>query len=187
MQFPSPQAKKPSWHNGSSVYKSGLTLRSLLFILQFLTASFQSHVCFSMSKYRPAGQRIAWRPWEHTGNGRVYFMNSNVSLVLWLTDEVHWITSRQLSPSPATNRNHSPASLSLQISCSKVSSFFVSSVVLLWASTMLKDKIWVIGTNKKNTVLEPLPYINCYHLSSYIMGRHQRSRPNNLYIEIREF
>lgn len=43
------------------------------------------------------------------------------------TDEVHWITSRQLSPSPATKRNHSPASLSLHNSCSKDSSFFGSS------------------------------------------------------------
>lgn len=42
-----------------------------------------------------------------------------------LTDEVHWMTSRQLSPSPATKRNHSPASLSLHNSCSKDSSFFV--------------------------------------------------------------
>lgn len=42
-----------------------------------------------------------------------------------LTDDVHWITSRQLSPSPATNLNHSPASLSLQSSASKLSSFFV--------------------------------------------------------------
>lgn len=35
-----------------------------------------------------------------------------------LTDVVHWITSRQESPSFATKRNHSPASLSLQSSCS---------------------------------------------------------------------
>lgn len=60
----SPQAKNPSWHSGSSVQSSGFTLRSLLFRWQFLTASFQSHVCFSMSKYRPAGQRIACRPCE---------------------------------------------------------------------------------------------------------------------------
>lgn len=39
------------------------------------------------------------------------------------------MTSRQLSPSPATRRNHSPASLSLQSSFSKDSSFLVSSVV----------------------------------------------------------
>lgn len=62
MQFPSPHAKNPSWHNGSSVTKSGFTFRSLFLSLQFLTASFQSQVCFSMSKYKPAGQRIAWRP-----------------------------------------------------------------------------------------------------------------------------
>lgn len=49
-QLPSPHAKNPSWHNGSSVTRSGFTLRSLFFSLQFLTASFQSHVCFSISK-----------------------------------------------------------------------------------------------------------------------------------------
>lgn len=65
MQLPSPQAKKPSWHKGSSVYSSGFTLRSLFFSLQFLTESFQSHVCFSMSKNRPAGHRIACRPWKY--------------------------------------------------------------------------------------------------------------------------
>lgn len=62
IQFPSPHARKPSWQSGSSVIKSGLTFLSLLFNLQFLTAFFQSHVCFSISKYKPAGQRIAWRP-----------------------------------------------------------------------------------------------------------------------------
>ena len=43
------------------------------------------------------------------------------------TDDVHWITSLQLSPSPATSRNHSPASLSLHSSVSKLSSFFEGS------------------------------------------------------------
>lgn len=62
IQLPSPQARKPSWHSGSSVISSGFTLRSLFLNLQFFTASFQSHVCFSMSKYSPAGQRIACRP-----------------------------------------------------------------------------------------------------------------------------
>lgn len=51
-----------TWHNGSSVNNKGLTLRSLFFSLQFLTAAFQSQVCFSMSKYKPAGQRIACNP-----------------------------------------------------------------------------------------------------------------------------
>lgn len=64
IQFPSPQAKDPSAHKGSSVTKSGLTLRSLFLNLQFFTASFQSQVCFSISKYKPAGQRIACRPWR---------------------------------------------------------------------------------------------------------------------------
>lgn len=66
IQLPSPQAKNPSWHRGSSVYSSGFTLRSLFFNLQFFTASFQSQVCFSMSKNRPAGQRIACKPWNDT-------------------------------------------------------------------------------------------------------------------------
>lgn len=51
--------------------------------------------------------------------------NQQNSPTLKLTEEVHWMTSRQLSPSPATRRNHSPASLSLHNSCSKLSSFFV--------------------------------------------------------------
>lgn len=50
IQLPSPQARKPSWQSGSSVMSNGLTLRSLFFSLQFLTASFQSQVCFSISK-----------------------------------------------------------------------------------------------------------------------------------------
>lgn len=64
MQSPLPQANWPSsLHTGSSVYSKGFTLRSLFLSLQFLTASFQSHVCFSMSKYRPAGHRIACKPY----------------------------------------------------------------------------------------------------------------------------
>lgn len=55
-----------------------------------------------------------------------YFLRINVFFFKCiLTDDVHWITSRQLSPSPATKRNHSPASLSLHNSCSNDSSFFV--------------------------------------------------------------
>lgn len=133
MQFPSPHAKNPSWQSGSSVTNSGFTLRSLLLSLQFLTASFQSHVCFSMSKKRPAGQRIAWRPcaqriarmaliWN-----LIFFIISLQPLGLRkLTEVVHWMTSRHESPSLATNRNHSAASLSLHSSCSKVSSLFLS-------------------------------------------------------------
>lgn len=63
IHWPSPQANECSGQRGSSVFKSGLTLRSLFLILQFRTASFQSHVCFSISKNKPAGQRIACRPW----------------------------------------------------------------------------------------------------------------------------
>ena len=62
MQLPSPQAKKPSWHNGSSVKSRGFTFFSLVLASQFLTESFQSQVCFSMSKAKPAGQRMACRP-----------------------------------------------------------------------------------------------------------------------------
>lgn len=50
IQLLSPHAKKPSWHSGSSVISNGFTLRSLFLSLQFFTESFQSHVCFSMSK-----------------------------------------------------------------------------------------------------------------------------------------
>lgn len=59
--------------------------------------------------------------------------NSNIWMYcVLLTDDVHWITSRQLSPSCAVNRNHSPASLSLHISISKLSSFFGSLVDACW-------------------------------------------------------
>jgi hypothetical protein len=51
-----------------------------------------------------------------------------VSWLNKLTEVVHWITSRHESPSLATNLNHSPASLSLHSSCSKVSSFFLSDL-----------------------------------------------------------
>lgn len=122
MQLPSPQAKNPSWHSGSSVTSSGLTLRSLFLSLQFFTASFQSHVCFSMSKYRPAGHRMACRPWDLGFRIFAYQFKACQKL----TEVVHWMTSRQASPSLATNLNHSPASLSLHSSCSKVSSFFLS-------------------------------------------------------------
>jgi len=64
MQFPSPQARNPSWHRGSSVWSRGFTRRSLFLDLQFFTDSFQSQVCFSISKYRPAGQRMACRPYK---------------------------------------------------------------------------------------------------------------------------
>lgn len=58
----SPHANSPSEHTGLSVNSMGLILRSLFFSLQFFTASLQSQVCFSMSKYKPAGQRMACRP-----------------------------------------------------------------------------------------------------------------------------
>lgn len=48
----------------------------------------------------------------------------------WLTEDVHWMTSRHESPSLATNLNHSPASLSLHNSFSNDSSFLGSSCCL---------------------------------------------------------
>ena len=62
IQLPSPQAKLFSGHSGSSVKSRGLTFFSLVLLSQFLTDAFQSQVCFSMSKAKPAGQRIACRP-----------------------------------------------------------------------------------------------------------------------------
>lgn len=97
-----PQASWPSGQRGSSVKRMGLAFRSLFVDLQLWTASFQSQVCLSISKYSPAGHLRAWIP-----------------------ELVHWITSRQLSPSPVWSRNHSPASLSLQNSSFTLS--FLSS------------------------------------------------------------
>merc|ERR1719259_43677 len=102
MQLPSPQAKKFSWQMGSSVYKRGLTFLSLVLRAQFFTAAFQLQVCFSMSKARPAGHLIAWRP-----------------------EAVHWMTSLHLS-SPVSRRNHSPAPLSSQSCLSNSSSSSMS-------------------------------------------------------------
>lgn len=56
------QNSKLTAHTGSSVNNSGFTLRSLCLSLQFFTAFFQSQVCLSMSKYKPAGQRMACKP-----------------------------------------------------------------------------------------------------------------------------
>lgn len=134
MQFPSPQARNPSWQSGSSVTNSGFTLRSLFLSLQFLTASFQSQVCLSISKKRPAGQRIACRPCSLRVEKMALIWNLTFVITCMqllglriLTEVVHWMTSRQESPSLATNRNHSPASLSLHSSCSNVSSVFLPS------------------------------------------------------------
>merc|ERR1712027_49917 len=88
MQLPSPQARKFSWQIGSSVTSRGLIFLSRVFMSQFLTASLQLQVCFSMSKAKPAGHRMACRP-----------------------EAVHWMTPRHLVSS-LSNRNHSPASLS---------------------------------------------------------------------------
>ena len=61
-QVPSWHANWPSWHRGSSVLKMGFNLRSCSLRSQFFTAAFQSQVCFSMSKAKPAGQRMACKP-----------------------------------------------------------------------------------------------------------------------------
>ena len=104
IQLVSPQANEPSWQSGSSVCISGLAFFSLDLTLQLFTAPFQSHVCFSMSKCKPAGHLIACIP-----------------------ELVHWITSRQFSPvPPVCRRNHSPADFSWHNSNSR-SSFFLSS------------------------------------------------------------
>lgn len=88
IQLPSPQARNPSWQSGSSVISRGLIFRSRLLLLQFLTASFQSHVCFSMSKYRPAGHRMACRPWtkkdkRHAGINK-YPATTKSRAYLWI-------------------------------------------------------------------------------------------------------
>lgn len=98
IQLPSPQARLFSWQMGSSVKRRGLTFFSLVFRSQFLTDHFQSQVCLPISKYRPAGQRMAWRP-----------------------EAVHWMTSRHLV-SPDSSLNHSPAPLSSQSCLSSSSS-----------------------------------------------------------------
>lgn len=75
------------------------------------------------------------------------------------------MTSLQLSPSPATNLNHSPASLSLHSSASKLSSFLVldSSACLRHLfgdapSTVQKKKTW---KNSKKTQIRTttLPFL----------------------------
>lgn len=89
IQALSPQAKYPSWHKGSSVKSRGFTLRSLFLILQFLTASFQSQVCLSMSKYKPAGQRMAWRPCTRRNT---FWMVSGYKLndFIIIRESTHW-------------------------------------------------------------------------------------------------
>ena len=62
IHVPSWQANMPSWQRGSSVDRIGLNLRTFSLMRQFFTCSFQSQVCFSISKARPAGQRIACKP-----------------------------------------------------------------------------------------------------------------------------
>lgn len=77
----------PSWHSGSSVDRMGFTLRSFSFLRQFFTWSFQSHVCFSMSNARPAGQRIACKPCNQTV--RHIDTNHVAALKGTLTADVH--------------------------------------------------------------------------------------------------
>lgn len=61
-------------------------------------------------------------------NRNFYWHYLNESKFIELTEVVHWITSRHESPSLATRRNHSPASLSLHSSCSYSSVLFLSSL-----------------------------------------------------------
>merc|ERR1711962_1007970 len=88
IQIESPQASLFTSQRGSSVLNRGFTFFSLVSLSQFLTAHFQSQVCFSRSKARPGGHLIACKP-----------------------AAVHWMTSLQLS-SPELSLNSSPALLS---------------------------------------------------------------------------
>merc|ERR1712055_324256 len=90
MQIESPHASLPISQRGSSVLSRGWTFLSLVSLSQFFTAHFQSHVCFSRSKARPGGHRMACRP-----------------------AAVHWMTSLQESD-PDFSLNSSPELLSSQ-------------------------------------------------------------------------
>ena len=72
--------------------------------------------------------------------------------VLRLTEDVHWMTSRQLSPSPAWRRNHSPASLDLHNSFSKLSSTTIVGAGVLLASDKKKKKMFFIFKEIKKSV-----------------------------------
>jgi len=85
--------------------------------------------------------------WTTDGLQTLFFLNNvvqirnkkRIKLVLVekkSTDEVHWMTSRQLSPSPACRRNHSPASLALHNSFSKLSSSTMVGAGVLLTSSM---------------------------------------------------
>ena len=62
IQMESPHASLLFSQRGSSVLSRGFTFFSLVSLSQFFTAHFQSHVCFSRSKARPGGHRMACRP-----------------------------------------------------------------------------------------------------------------------------
>ena len=64
MQMESPHASFPISQRGSSVLSRGWTFLSLVSLSQFFTAHFQSQVCFSRSKARPGGHRMACRPYS---------------------------------------------------------------------------------------------------------------------------
>lgn len=77
------------------------------------------------------------------------------------------MTSRQLSPSCAVNRNHSPASLSLHISSSKFSSFFGSLVAACWR--LIRDNNESQDPTGKKSFLTPikiLPWVQVEVLTS---------------------
>lgn len=107
IQFPSPQARKPSWQRGSSVNSKGFTLRSLFFNLQFFTESFQSQVCLSMSKYNPAGQRMAWRPCNKLLSLlRRNRLNSDLSVLPKMCTELRHDSYLPLPPPTGTIHQH---------------------------------------------------------------------------------
>jgi len=114
IQMASPQASLLSSQSGSSVTSSGFTFFSFVSLSQFVTAHFQSQVCFSRSKASPGGHLIACSP-----------------------AAVHWMTSRQAS-FPDFNLKSSPALLSSQ------SFFSCESVSSSWQRTPVKSRLKAI-------------------------------------------
>ena len=106
MQTRSPQASlllSSGPHTGSSVTNNGLAFFSFCSLSQFVTAAFQSQVCFSRSKASPGGHLICCRPYLQ-GIGLDHFSQLYLKN---LTEAVHWTTSLQLF-FPAWSLNISP-------------------------------------------------------------------------------
>ena len=79
MQTRSPQASllvSSGPHTGSSVTNKGLAFFSFCSLSQFVTAAFQSHVCFSRSKASPGGHRICWRPYGEKESIRTFLLKA---------------------------------------------------------------------------------------------------------------